>query len=102
VIVVGALEVDPADGRAHLCGDELKLRPLESRVLVELASKPDRVVTRRAIAEALWGEDSTVDIRSVDAFVTRIRRALGDASDCIVTVRRVGYRLDPERLARVA
>jgi DNA-binding response OmpR family regulator len=99
VIVVGPLELDPSDGRVLLSGEEVVLRPLERRVLIELATRHGRVVPRRDLAQALWGEDRGVDLRSVDAFVTRIRRALGDSSGCIVTVRRVGYRFDPERIA---
>lgn len=95
---VGPLEIDEHGGRASLGGRAIPLRPLDLRVLAALAKPPHRAVTRDALADVLWGPDGSVDLRSVDASVTRIRRALAGASDALVTVRRVGYRLDPERL----
>jgi DNA-binding response OmpR family regulator len=98
LVTVGALRIDPTRLRASLNGRELHLRPLDMRVLAQLADTPDRALSREALARALWGPDTEVDPRTVDSCVTRIRRALDGAADAIVTVRRVGYRIDPERL----
>lgn len=72
----------------------MPLRPLDLRVLSILARRPHRAIGRQAIAEELWGAESTVDTRAVDACIARLRRALNGAGHMIVTVRRVGYRLD--------
>ena len=98
VLQVGALHIDEPRKRASLRGRPLQLRPLDLRVLVRLAREPGRAVPRQQLAENLWGPDAAVDTRAVDTCVTRIRRALDTSSDAIVTVRRVGYRLDPNRL----
>jgi DNA-binding response OmpR family regulator len=98
IVRVGTLEIDEQRGSASLGGRVVPLRPLDLRVLTELARTPHRALTREAIAHALWGPDAKVDVRSVDSSVTRIRRALDSSSGAIVTVRRVGYRLDPLRL----
>jgi DNA-binding response OmpR family regulator len=98
IVSVKELEIDESRNRASLSGRDVPLRPLDLRLLALLARLTDRAVTREALSAALWGPDSDVDERAIDACVTRIRRALDGAGDCIVTVRRIGYRLDPDRL----
>lgn len=97
VLTAGPLEIDESRLAASVCGREVRLRPLDLRLLAHLARTSDRAMSRRELAEALWGPDSDVDVRSIDACIARIRRALG-RSDALVTVRRVGYRLDLELL----
>ncbi len=96
---VGRLSIDPSQRRVVLGGRDLAMRPLDVRVLAHLASDPGRAFTRTALAEALWGPGATDEARTIDTCVTRIRRALNDAGGAIVTVRRIGYRLDPGRLS---
>jgi DNA-binding response OmpR family regulator len=96
VIRVGALHI--ASESASLRGQTLELRPLDLRVLKQLAEQPGRAIARRDLATQLWGPDTDVDPRTVDTCVTRIRKAMNGSGDAIITVRRVGYRLDPERL----
>jgi DNA-binding response OmpR family regulator len=97
-MTLGALEIDHARGCVVVRGRVVPLRPLDLRVLEQLARTPQRVVSRESIAETLWGPATTRDQRAVDVCVARLRRALGDAGRAIVTVRRVGYRFDSERL----
>lgn len=98
-ITLGPLKIDRAHNRAVVKGRVVPLRPLDLRVLMLLARRPDRAFSRDDIALKLWGPESTVDPRSVDACVSRLRRALNGAGGAIVTVRRVGYRFDPERIS---
>lgn len=98
MIHVGSLEIDEPRVKASLRGRDLQLRPLDLRVLTELARQPGRAFRRQWLADTLWGAENTVDTRAVDTCVTRIRRALDGSGDAIVTVRRVGYRLDPDKL----
>ena len=93
---LGVLEIEPSG--ATLAGRPLALRPLELRLLQHLATHTDRVQTRRNLLDAVWGVHPAGGGRTVDAYVARLRRALGAAGDAIVTVRRVGYRLDPSIL----
>ncbi len=76
----------------------VSLRPLDLRVLTLLARRPGRVVDRETLAEALWGPGTTVDPRAIDSSIVRLRRALDGVGRAIVTVRRVGYRLDTDVL----
>jgi DNA-binding response OmpR family regulator len=92
------MQIDPQRSCAVVNGRVVPLRPLDLRVLVILARRPHRAISRGAIAEELWGSDTTVDPRAVDACIARLRRALNGAGEAIVTVRRVGYRLDVSRV----
>lgn len=89
-----SLEIDQGRSCAVVDGRIVPLRPLDLSVLDILARQPRRAVSRRVIADELWGAGKTVDLRAVDTCISRLRRALNGAGHAIVTVRRVGYRLD--------
>jgi DNA-binding response OmpR family regulator len=97
-ISLGLLEVDESRGCAVVDGRVVMLRPLDFRVLALLARNPGRVVDRDTLAESLWGPGTSVDRRAIDSSVVRLRRALDDVGRAIITIRRVGYRLDPDVL----
>jgi DNA-binding response OmpR family regulator len=86
------VSVRAADG-AVLVGDRrIDLTPREYHLLTSLISQAGRVVTRRQLIALVWGSDSAHTDRVVDAHVKSIRRKLGEARDCVETVRGVGYR----------
>ncbi len=89
-----SLEIDRERSCVVIYGRAVPLRPLDLRVLDILARKPERAVSREVIADELWGPEATIDVRAVDTSIARLRRALNGAGQAIVTVRRVGYRLD--------
>jgi two-component system, OmpR family, phosphate regulon response regulator PhoB len=73
---------------------EVLLTLIEFKLLLAMAHSPNRVKTREALLSDVWQEDSD-DImdRAVDTNMKRLRAKLGEARDCIQTVRGVGYRL---------
>jgi two-component system phosphate regulon response regulator PhoB len=77
-------------------GREVKLGPLEFRLLATLIAKPGRVWTRERLLDEVWGRDIYVDSRTVDVHVARLRKSLSvhGGGDPIRTVRGVGYALD--------
>lgn len=95
-IRLGDLVVHP-DGRVVFRGRPLAMAPAEHRLLERLASEPMRVHTRRELLDAV--SPTARNARTVDVTVAKLRRALDAAGAALVTVRRVGYRLDPERLS---
>ena len=65
-------------------------------MLYFLAGNPGRVFDRQALLDAVWGSDTYVTVRSVDALVKRVRhqlRAVGRLDPCVETIRGVGYRM---------
>lgn len=92
VLTVGALSLDARSHRVWVDKEEVTLSVREFRLLEALMTRRDRVLPRQALLEIVWG-GADVGARSVDAYVTRLRRKLGAARDYVETVSSVGYRL---------
>lgn len=88
----GALTVDMVKHEARLGDQLLTLTPTEMRLLHFLASHPGRVFPRAHLLSRIIGEDALVTDRNVDVHVRALRSKLGEAQQCIETVRGVGYR----------
>jgi two-component system KDP operon response regulator KdpE len=76
-------------------GREVRLTPVEHRVLELMARNPDRVVTHAQFMKEVWGPNR-VDTRSLRVFITSLRKKLEvDPSRParIITEPGVGYRL---------
>lgn len=85
------------DLKAHIvtvAGQPVEFTLREFEILKELMSCPGEVITRKSLVAKLWGYDSLDgdETRIVDTHIKNIRRKLAD-SNCIGTVRGVGYRL---------
>jgi two-component system, OmpR family, response regulator RegX3 len=102
-IGIGELEVDPASRRARLAGDELELSRKEFDLLVALAGRAGRVVTRDDLMSEVWDENWFGSTKTLDVHVGWLRRKLGDdpaAPTYLHTVRGVGFRFSsPEELS---
>ena len=95
VLEVAGLRLDPAAHRVLGHEIELKMGPTEFRLLRFLMSRPDRVMTRQALLDGVWGDHVYIEERTVDVHVRRLRLALEPSGhDALVeTVRGGGYRL---------
>ncbi|OLT09070.1 DNA-binding response regulator [Pseudonocardia sp. CNS-004] len=94
-IVVGDLEIDPAERRVLRGGEPAHLTPTEFDLLVHLARQPRTVHPREALLAGVWGWADATATRAVDSHVKALRRKLG--ADLIRTVHGVGYALDVPR-----
>jgi two-component system, OmpR family, phosphate regulon response regulator PhoB len=90
---MGTLAIDVPAHRVTVDGEEVPLTALEFKLLLDLATRRGRVQSRDALLERVWGYTSGVETRTVDTHVKRLREKLGLASDCIETVRGIGYRM---------
>ena len=91
--------------RIDLLANELRLddvvvhlRPKEYQLLAILAAHPRRAFTRRQLLDRVWGRNHLGDPRTVDVHVRWLRSKIEADPDRpvhLVTVRGVGYRLDP-------
>ncbi len=103
---VGPLELDAGRQAAtihrHGLEEGVGLAPIELKLLRCLMEHPDRTQTRAEIVQEVWGTDQSVDDRTVDQYVKRLRAALEPigAAGMIKTVRGFGYRLDALTLQR--
>jgi two-component system, OmpR family, phosphate regulon response regulator PhoB len=82
---------------------EVHLSPTEFRLLRQLLESPGRVFARDQLLDLVWGRDQEVELRTVDATIRRLRRALnaGGEEDLLRTVRAAGYAIDRTEQARV-
>lgn len=88
------LILDTQSQRAAVEGKQLKLGPLEYRLLCFFMNHPDRVYTRDELLTHVWGADAYVDERTVDVHVRRLRKQLSikGHENLIQTVHGSGYR----------
>lgn len=89
-VEVGRLALDLRGKRAFWEGRELELTPKEWQLLEYLALHPGRFFPREELLEHLWPGEASVDPRSLDAYVSRLRRKLSE--EAIETRRGLGYR----------
>ena len=95
-LVVGDVVVD-VDAHSVLIGGDVVRFPVRLfRMLVELARRPNKVVTCEALLQEVWGiEPEPADRRRVRVAASSLRRLLGEGvyRPRLETVVRVGYRL---------
>ena len=96
ILRLGTVEIDLDARRASREGEDLGLTPAELNVLVFLAERPGRAVSRLTLVERALPEEGGATERTVDSHVSRLRRKLGPEGAWLGTVWGIGYRLDPE------
>jgi DNA-binding response OmpR family regulator len=92
----GDVEVDFASQRARKAGRPLELPARAFAILKVFARRPGQVVSREVLLVEAWGHERSVNTRTVDNHLVKLRRALEDEPDrprYLVTVHGAGYRL---------
>lgn len=89
------IELDMETYRVTRSGENIKLGPIEFKLLATFLEKPGKVWSRDALLDRVWGRDIYVDTRTVDVHIGRLRRALckNGEEDLVRTVRGAGYAL---------
>ena len=78
----------------HVTPPQRKLTEAQRLVLAALVRRNGRLATRRELYEEAFGRPLAEGSRAVDQHIAKIRAVLGPADGRIVTIGRVGYRLD--------
>jgi len=96
----GTFELDLDAGVLHRNGRRVPLQEQPARILVVLVSRPGELVTREELRQLVWSDHTFVEFdASLNAAITKIRRALGDSATAprfIETVPKRGYRFLPD------
>ena len=98
VEIADGLELDLVAHELRRDGRGIHLRPKEYQLLSMLAANPGRAFTRRQLLDRVWGTGQVGDARTVDVHIRWLRSKVERRSDHpehLITVRGVGYRLDP-------
>jgi two-component system alkaline phosphatase synthesis response regulator PhoP len=62
------------------------------QILQYLSSQPSRAFSRKIIYSSIWGQNSTVGLRTIDVYIRKIREQIGIRY--IKTIKGVGYRFE--------
>ncbi len=91
----GNLAIDPARHRCLVDGAPVALTAREMGILSHLMTRPDQVVPRPALTDAVYGSNIHVSDRTVDSHLRNLRAKLAEAGcgDAIETIHGVGIRM---------
>jgi len=95
---IGDFRIEPHLRRVQVRGREVRLTPKEYDLLLYFASNPDRVLTHRAILEAVWGSNSSEQGEYLRVFVGQLRKKVEknpSSPKYIKTEPWIGYRFEP-------
>ena len=94
VIEFDGLKLDQQGQRITVNEEVLPLARTEFRMLEFFMSRPERVFSREQLIARLWGSDTSVEDRTIDVCIRRLRMALEPygMDRYIQTVRSAGYR----------
>jgi len=78
-------------------GHEVHLTPKEFELLAYMAQHPGKVITHRALLNAVWGGQSVQQPEYLRVFIGQLRKKIEseDSPRYIVTEPWIGYRFDP-------
>ena len=95
-VAAGSLRLDPLAHVASAEGQKVPLTPTEFRLLAKLVANQGATVRRRDLVRTGWPHGARVRDNTLDAYVARLRRKLGElpGTPTITTVHGVGYLLE--------
>ncbi len=93
LLKVADLQMDVQHRRVTRSGKAISLSPREFDVLQVLMQEPGRVFSRTELCERIWHRDHEYDTRTVEIFITRVRKKVdgGSFEPLIHTLRFSGY-----------
>lgn len=75
-------------------GKEKKLTHREAEILRLLCINRNEVLERSHVLDKVWGDDNFFNARSMDVFITKLRKYLAEDPDVeILNVRGIGYKI---------
>ena len=92
-ITIDDVTLDPVSRQVFKDGHQINLTVKEFDLLMELVGNKNVALSRARLYEAVWEEEYSGETRTLDSHIQRLRKKL-DWNDRIVTVFRIGYRLE--------
>ena len=90
----GKLKIDYVAVCAYKDDEELKLTPIEYKLLCILAKNTGKVLTHKYITQKIWGSAWDSNVASLRVFMATLRKKLGnDSNSYIQTHVGIGYRM---------
>jgi len=89
----GPIALDEMRRQVLVDGRPVELSPREFSLLECLLRHPGQVLSRDQLLDYAWPYGDILTHNTVDTYIHYLRDKLGNASERIVTVRGVGYRM---------
>ncbi len=94
----GDVEIDPLSYAVKVQGRDIGLTKKEFEILLFLAKRPGRVITRETLLNSIWGDEVIVIDRTIDVHIRKVREKLGAANARLIeTIKGVGYRFKADK-----
>lgn len=87
-IVVGRIRIDRNNKQVYVDGHDIEVTKTEYELFLFLVSNANTILSRQQIMNKVWTKGVST-FRTIDTTVTRLRKKLGEAGNCITT--RLGY-----------
>lgn len=88
------ITVNTETHKVYSDGKEVTLTNKEYELILLFLKKPQKVFHRNQLLNTIWGYDSDVFTRTVDAHISSLRKKLGKQGKLIKSIPKVGYGLD--------
>jgi two-component system, OmpR family, response regulator len=94
LILAGPIRIDDGRHTVEFNDELIDLSKTEYRLLWELASRPEMVLSKEYLLESVWGIDFENNSTVVDTYISYLRKKLHkDGFEGIQTVRGIGFKL---------
>jgi len=93
VLSLGNVELHLGSNEAIVANNKVLLRRREALILGALLMRRDRVITRAALIEEIYGFDDEIESNTLEAQVSRLRKRLADLGGDVEihSIRGIGY-----------
>ena len=96
-IIIGDIEIYPEIYEVNVRGEQIDLTPKEFELLLYLARRENRILSREQLLNAIWDYDFAGETRIVDVHISHLREKIEENTkkpEYIVTARGFGYKLE--------
>lgn len=95
ILTFGAVFFDPQERQLTINKETIDLTGTETRLLLIFASSPNQTIERSRLQKEIWEDEGVIVGRSLDMFISKLRKKLGSDPDSkIVVIRGKGYKLE--------
>lgn len=95
ILTLGSVLFNEKNRQLTIHGNTIDLTGTETRLLLIFALSPNQVIERSRLQKELWEDDGVIVGRSLDMFISKLRKKLEQAPNInIVVIRGKGYKLE--------
>src|ERR1044072_8076611 len=95
IFTLGSMSFDAETRKLMINGKTIDLTRTETRVLRIFALSPNEAIERSRLQKEIWGDEGVIVGRSLDMFISKLRKKLEDDPTIrIVVIRGKGYKLE--------